>query len=243
MDVQTITMDPEIALQKFEEYRAAVRRRADAADRLLMRTYRQLAEGRQVLRLADAIAAAGVDDLHRPKLAIARADATHVTFTKEDFVHRGEQGYQHLNRYHFAPAHRWRPNYMDFPRDIFPDCPPNCDYLQHNQVQDPDDRRRLSHPYRLQAMVPLIPPHLRPSNDLAGYHILWDVKGAWKSVPPRDPMLLRQIDGDFYAVLAVWDLTAWRWPCCDWCAEVLNDGRAGRTLAGLPPGARAGERR
>lgn len=56
-------------------------------------------------------------------------------------------------------------------------------------------------------MVPLIPPNLRPKDSLENYHILWDVQGSWFNEPPKDPFLLKHIDGDLFAVIAEWDLT------------------------------------
>lgn len=60
-----------------------------------------------------------------------------------------------------------------------------------------------SHPEG-QAVVPLIPVHLRPKRGLPNYHILWEAD--WKAVP-KDPYLLRRIGGDLWLVVAAWDLT------------------------------------
>jgi DNA-binding Lrp family transcriptional regulator len=54
------------------------------------------------------------------------------------------------------------------------------------------------------AIVPLIPPKLRPAGNLSKYCILWEAD--WFR-PPGDPLLLRHLAGTLYAVLAVWDLT------------------------------------
>ena len=55
------------------------------------------------------------------------------------------------------------------------------------------------------AMVPLVPPPLRPAHALRNYHVLWEAD--WQQAPPADPALLKHIGGDLYAVLAIWDLT------------------------------------
>jgi hypothetical protein len=55
------------------------------------------------------------------------------------------------------------------------------------------------------AQVPYIPPAIRPADaQLRHYWILWEAD--WKAAP-RDPMLLKKLDGDLYVVLAAWDLT------------------------------------
>lgn len=61
----------------------------------------------------------------------------------------------------------------------------------------------LQHPEG-QAVVPLVPIHLRPKRGLANYHILWEAD--WKAIP-KDPYLLRRIGGDMWLVVAAWDLT------------------------------------
>lgn len=199
MNVTTIEMAQEAARLKFEEYRASFRRRADATDKTLMRTYKQLAEGRQLLDLAEVMREGGVDALHRPQLAIARADATHVTYERSNWF----QG-QVSRVFRSEPQRRFRRNIFRFQQDVFEDCPSDC-----RQVMQTARRQFANHEHlrALRAMVPIIPPNLRPATDPGGFAILWDVKGAWLNVPPKDPILLKHIEGSLWAVLAVWDLT------------------------------------
>lgn len=56
-----------------------------------------------------------------------------------------------------------------------------------------------------EAMVPHIPAKYRPQSKLSNFHILFEAE--WRRIPPKDPMLLRHLNGPFYAVLAHWDLT------------------------------------
>lgn len=56
-----------------------------------------------------------------------------------------------------------------------------------------------------EALVPLIPVHLRPQRGLANYHILWEAE--WTKRYPVDPYLLRRFGGDAWLVVAAWDLT------------------------------------
>lgn len=57
---------------------------------------------------------------------------------------------------------------------------------------------------RGEAVVPLVPLHLRPKHHLRNYWILWEAD--WKAIP-HDPLLLRKLSGDLWLVLAAWDLT------------------------------------
>jgi hypothetical protein len=63
--------------------------------------------------------------------------------------------------------------------------------------------------WNMRAVMPVIPPNLRPPFKLDNYHLLWEVQG-WtpaRRQPRADPALLKHIGGDLYAVLAIWDLT------------------------------------
>jgi hypothetical protein len=60
----------------------------------------------------------------------------------------------------------------------------------------------------IKAPVPIIPANLLGvvKHNLANYHILWEVE-TWEPIPPKDPILLRQLTPNLFAVLATWDLT------------------------------------
>jgi hypothetical protein len=57
----------------------------------------------------------------------------------------------------------------------------------------------------IKALIPAIPAHLRPADDLANYHILWEAK--WEPTAPVDPLLLKRLTDNIYVILAQWDLT------------------------------------
>lgn len=195
MEVTTITMNQAEAFSKLLQYQEALKRSQSLADRILVKTYKQLANGRALINLKDAIAAAGVDELHRPRFAVARADATHVWFTRRTWArdHYVMRFSTYQNEFGQDNDRATR-HHIDLPTSIWPGCPEGCKGFSR-------------HPTRLRAMVPLIPPQIRPEDSLTNYHILWDVEGAWEEEPPRDPFLLKHVAGDLYAVYGMWDLT------------------------------------
>lgn len=144
-----------------------------------------------IVNVRDAIVGAGLDDLHRPKMAIARADAEHVWFQRHISTARRGTWVQ-VDSFFTDISKRRVANSYELPRDLFADCPENCNRVAHT---------------RIRAMVPLIPPQFRPPHSLTNYHILWDAEGTWEAEPPVDPFLIKRISGDLFAVLAVWDLT------------------------------------
>jgi hypothetical protein len=200
MDVPVIEMDPEAAEQAFKEYREAVRSTAkekyaearneyERLDRAIMRGYKEIAKGNSLLRLSDALRAGGVEEITWkdwegktraatfPRLAIARADARHVFCAG---VHRDGTVIFHADD-------RWSRR--------------RADQIRVDGVFDEVQTSTNSH----RAIVPTIPPPLRPPHKLSGYHILWEAE--WDLSAPVDPMLLKHLGGELYAVLAVWDLT------------------------------------
>jgi hypothetical protein len=189
MDLSTISMDQEAAKKAFAEYRGAFMAERNRIDAELMRGYKALAEGKQLIRLTETITAGGVDDLGRPKMAIARADERDITFSRSS---RGNV--------EFTPGWlrsgrqvRARDRTFTFPDGTLPQM----------------DSGWISTGTWI-AIVPVIPPHLRPPRvSIENFHVLWET--VWtkpaRTRAPRDPALLRHIGGDLWAVLAVWDLT------------------------------------
>lgn len=189
MNVQPIEMDPHVARRAYLEYRERCidhreQRRAkldkkrtmlEREDEELRAAYRALSHGQRVINVAHAFRGAGVDALHRPKLAIGRAGTDFVFFRR--LWRRGaEYGFGHHEDVRY-PMFTLR-------RETFPE--------QTRQINT------------LRAVVPAIPAHLRPAKQ-GEYFILWEP--TWEPVAPEDPLLLKRISGDMFAVLAQWDLS------------------------------------
>lgn len=146
-------------------------------DEEIRRTYKMIAQGRIVIRALDSIRAAGLGDDGLPKLAIARATAKKSIFR---MMSNGSATY-HDDQYRGWNEKRRR---HELPAGTF----------------SPASWKEA------QAVVPIVPIHLRPKRALDNYHILWEAD--WREVP-ADPMLLRRLGrGDLWLVCAAWDLTA-----------------------------------
>jgi len=198
MDPNIVTMPKEEALAKFESYRDAVRVSRAAADRMMMKAFRALSEGKGVLDLKQALAKGGAfEDGVLPKLAVMRADQERVYFRRD-----GLGGfYSNNERYYLrdvlkkAQAARIQ---FSLPQRSLPVL---------SFANDPHNERWHKSISIHSAPVPPIPPEHRPSDAYSKYCILWEV-GEWTPhTPPGDPILLQPIGGDLYAVLAHWDLT------------------------------------
>ena len=180
MDLHRISMHPAEARRAYREYRRSMRLRGDPEDEKILRGYRALARGSELISLQSAVGGAGVDRAGLPRVAVCRADARWC-FT--DGVQRDGSVVFRMDR---VSQDRDESRRLRLPPGTF-GRPDRITWRTHR------------------AMVPIIPAPLRPSRSLSRFHILWDVE--WRPVPPEDPALLQHVGGDLYAVIAVWKLT------------------------------------
>jgi hypothetical protein len=158
------------------------RRLKDEEYQRIVEAYEWLAKGYKLIDVGDAIRDGGFDDNMRPRLAIARADRPTVKFV---WWRHADGGRFDAN----APTGR------DYPQLV--------ERINFNRTPD-----RNVEAY---AVVPLLPPSVRPADALRNYHILWEVD-SWSDRPigaraSYDPYLLKRVSGDLFAVIAEWDLT------------------------------------
>jgi hypothetical protein len=183
MKVEQLQVNPSKAHELWRKYQSH-RVHQTAADAEIEAIYKRIAQGKTVIRALESIRAAGVDAKGLPLLAIARADAP-------------------LCYWH--PRGGWRNRGAHFNDKRWPtDRAPAKIALQSKTVMidwpEVPDQNNVH-----EAIVPLIPVHLRPKRGLANYHILWEAE--WTKRYPVDPFLLRRFGGDAWLVVAAWDLT------------------------------------
>jgi len=198
----TIDMPRTEARKAFLNYRRAMYAQRDegarAEDEQIMRCYRALALGRQVVDIGDAIKRGGERPRdHLPRLAIARADETHI------FVRRWDDG--SVTYTGDDILFRWGDRYMAEKKSrvlsvragTLPDLRTEEESRRWSSRGTQRDGR---------AIVPVVPPPLRPVKLLKNYHILFEAD--WQPQPkPRDPALLKHLGGPIYAVVALWDVS------------------------------------
>lgn len=192
MNVDRITMDPAEAEQQLADYRQSLRRRADEEYEAIVQGLEELTTGRDLIHLGDVIREAGKDEEGRPRFAVARADRKTVMWEQSGRNDAGE----------FDARHR--------------DATTQSDTLQVrvNVGRNPA-HERWTETTRGFAIVPIVPPEgirkIGGVSYLRGHFVLWEVE-EWasrlhRSVPDRDPFLLRRLGGDLCAVVHEWDLT------------------------------------
>jgi hypothetical protein len=206
MNVSLITMDPAEAQAKLDAYRNALESRhssrVEEEWKAAMDAYRELAKGTPLIDPIAAIRECGWRSDSRPVLAIARGDMARVQW---QVTRTARWWNSETNLY----TGQWSPMEWRFSalrsnesasrrRDGF-----GKTFTVSGVIDQPP-----SEPKQGVAMVPMVPPDVLPARgcDLSKHFILWEVE-SWDAAPPIDPILLRPIGGDLYAVIAQWDLT------------------------------------
>lgn len=197
MDLPLVTVEPAEAKRQAGLYRALLRdpkRSHTPADEAAYKAYRALASDQSVVGLISIVAAfqrAGLDDLGRPRLGIARADA------REVLMRRTWDGAVHFDEARLMQRRRTHPLVSS------DGCAVNLPDGTFDRASW-DAHKAAQRAWR--GIVPTIPPDLRPAQ-LSGLHVLWEAEWFTAPQPPHDPALLRNLGGDLWAVLATWDLT------------------------------------
>jgi hypothetical protein len=174
--LQMSTWDAKEAYRRFK--RDLAHREMTDEDHVILMGYRALARGHGVIDVAQEIGRAGLDTRNRPKLAIARADWKLCWCYVNPREARAE---------------------FKKERSVYPRA-----RKQKITIRAKWTYYEPGQPLSLRAVVPYIPPSIRPSGHLDKYHILWEAE--WEQMP-IDPLLLRHLSGTVYAVLAGWNLT------------------------------------
>lgn len=187
MNVETIAVEREEALRMWQKYQTH-KHNENKIDAEIERTYKLIAQGKVLIAALGAIVTAGVNEAGQPKLAIGRADQKwtfcHLSYDGGAIMFSGNV--DRWNRHLYPHAHMSASLRFDFKEGTFP---------------------RTERGRQLQALIPHIPPEIRPRRGLQNYHVLYEAE--WRRAVPVDPMLVRRVGkSDLWIVLGVWELTA-----------------------------------
>lgn len=221
----TITMEPESAQAAYEQYAAAVRefrdlekskvdesqRRVADIDAALAQGYKALASGKSLIQLGAAMDSGGFNDEGLPNLAIVRADAALVHVRVQGPSAKTHNGCQHgaspvvYRCESYNPGGTATVTFSDRPD---PSSQNTHDVIELTMVYPESVPVTIDRWSAFRATVPTVPPQYRPGHHLRNYHLLFEPVWEPSRAPHRDPILLKHLREDLYAVLAAWDLTA-----------------------------------
>jgi hypothetical protein len=186
MNVSTIAVPQETAIQKINDIEALKKSQRTAEDDALLSVFKAVRKhSARVINIADAFRQTGLNQLGQPKLAIAQADWKDVNCAADGGEYQ-DQKYLFTSA-RFFEGGNWRArtkvSALRLPQNTFP-------RHRHDDLRSP---------------VPHIPANIRPKFHLRNYHILFEVE-KWTEYPV-DPFLLKRVVGHLYIVLEEWDLT------------------------------------
>ena len=185
MRLKAITMPRERAEREWKAYLALLKTRKETYLKELKQAYYHMKKGRKILDIYEVFKATGVNENEEPKLAVAPADVKEVFFEKRN---------PGAGVFTDDPWKRWNRRAVRLPDNTFPEWTRDGQYDW--QIKDE----------KLKTTVPIIPAPFVPEGKLSNYFLLYEVD-RWELAPPRDPILLRRISRNIFAVLACWRLT------------------------------------
>jgi hypothetical protein len=201
MEVAELALPKEQAEAEFNALRQALKQNAtlrkEQIRRDMLAVYGHLRHGKNIIDIYESFQKAGLNKDGDPKLAICRADA------KQCYCYKFKDGSA------LFADQRW----ITVPRKTFGDIklPPATFKWIPQKPEIPLDhwQNDIKGDKNIQTLVPVIPAKILVNEVnvlLKNYHILWEVE-EWKPVPPKDPILLKQLTPNLFGVLATWDLT------------------------------------
>lgn len=193
MNVATIEMDAEAAQAKYKEYLEASKKQKSKEYSAARRAYRALAKGYKIIDIYKAFEKTGKKTDDTPKLALVRADAKIVYFTKQNNG-GGEFRRTDPKNWGNQPAPDLTlPNgtFKDWERTI-PPIGSSWSSIKNSE---------------LETNVPFIPAHIAPDKALENYYILFEVDTWRPHVAVKDPYLLQRLNDNTFVVLAEWDVS------------------------------------
>lgn len=200
MEVEQISVPQEEAKEQLAALKTLFKQNASIKKneiyRDLKKAYGHMTHGGKIIDIFQAFKSTGVDEEGDPKIAICRADAKKCYLSKQE---RGAAIFSHdrPNRWGRTVA---RKTY----KEVFvPEGTFEWIYTQNRTWRGNIKNNEIS------TIVPIIPPHILIDTvkyNLKNYHILWEVED-WKVEPPVDPILLKMITPNLFAVLATWNLS------------------------------------
>ncbi len=188
-EIQKITMPKDQAKEAWKKYCEVLKKRKEKFLQIMKDAHYQMKEGRELIDIYKVMKKTGLNENNEPRLAIARADIKEVFFEKLDSgtgVFAMEQGWHRSG---------WKTD-VHLPQNIF----------KIHWEREEKDKWRIEKK-TIKTRVPIVPIELLPDGDLSNYYILWEAS-EWEELPEtKDPILLKRISENLFAILGAWDLT------------------------------------
>lgn len=183
-------MPKEQAKEEWKKYCEVLKKRKENFLKIMKDAHYQMKEGRELIDVYKVMKEAGLNEKNQPRLAISRADLTKVVFQKRD---EGTGIFGGIGKYGDVEYNKDR---VELPANTF-----DIHWPRKEESRWEIDKKQII------TKVPIIPALILPDGDLSNYYILWETK-EWEDLPEtKDPLLLKRISENLFAILGCWDLT------------------------------------
>lgn len=189
-EIHKIKMPKEQAKEEWKKYCEVLKKRKEKFLKIMKDAHFQMKEGRELIDVYKVMKQTGLNENNQPRLAIARADLKQVYFIKQD------EG----TGFFSAEGSSWngQKDNVALPQNTF---------KIHWERTDGSTSAWNIKNKELRTKVPIIPIELLPDGSLSNYYVLWETN-EWEELPEtKDPLLLKRISENLFAILGSWDLT------------------------------------
>lgn len=190
----TITLPKDKAREEWKKYCEVLKTRKEKFLKTMKDAHYQMSQGNELLDIYKIMKEIGLNENGQPKLAIARADISDVYFEKRD---EGAGRFGTSKQYDYVQASA--KDVIELPQKTFDIHWPRKD--EKNSSEWNIAKKIIT------TKVPIVPLDLLPDGSLQNYYILWEAN-EWEELPEtKDPILLKRISENLFAILGCWDLT------------------------------------
>jgi hypothetical protein len=190
-EIHKIKMPKEQAKEEWKKYCEVLKKRKEKFLKIMKDAHFQMKEGRELIDIYKVMKQTGLNENNQPRLAIARADLKQVYFIKQD------EG----TGFFSAERSRWNGQKDDV-------ILPQNTFKTHWKRKEGESESSWNIEHKeLRTKVPIIPIEILPEGALSNYYVLWETN-EWEELPEtKDPLLLKRISENLFAILGSWDLT------------------------------------
>jgi len=195
-DLPKITLPKEQAKEEWKKYCDVLKTRKEKFLKVMKDAHYQMSQGHELIDIYKIMNEVGLNENNQPRLAIARADLKEVWFEKRD---EGAGRFGTDQQWNSVTARA--KDVIELPQKTFDIHWERADSKQ-SQTASWNIKDKI-----IKTKVPIVPIELLPEGSLSNYYILWEAK-VWEDLPEtKDPILLKRISENLFAILGSWDLT------------------------------------
>jgi len=189
-DISKIKMPKDQAREEWKKYVEVLKKRKENYLKVMKQAMYHMKNGKELIDIYKIMKDAGLNENNQPRLAIARADFKEVFFEKRD------EGSGRFGKSEWNSQVEWNKDMVDLPQNTF----------EHHWKRIGEERWNIENKL-IKTKVPIVPVEILPDGKLSNYYILWETN-EWEELPEtKDPILLKRISENLFAILGSWDLT------------------------------------